>query len=144
MGVFVESRNHQEFLCRYPCASCTFGLDTNGLEAPTTDKFYNHISHKNVFLLGVLLVELCTNEPITGTGTILDMYETARNKLEEVCCTAGNSYGYAAERCIKFAFEGRESYRQFCFSTFRQQFHDVVLAPVKATYLMFPDTYGPM
>jgi hypothetical protein len=144
MGVFIENRNQQEFLSRFPCTSSTFGSATDGTETPAADKFYNHVSHKNVFLLGVLLVELCTNEPITGSGSILDVYEAARNKLEEVCCTAGNSYGYAAERCIKFAFEGRESYRQFCFSTFRQQFHDVVLAPIKATYLMFPDSYGPL
>lgn len=146
IGVFVENRNRHEVLCRYPCASHIFGLsNTGGASTASTeplmaDKFYSHVSHKNIFLLGVLLVELCINEPITGSGSILEVNGVAQGKLEEVRCTAGDMYGNAAERCIKFAFDGRESYRYFSFSTFRQQFHDVVLAPIMATYFMFPDT----
>lgn len=64
--------------------------------------------------------------------------------LVQVYSLAGDSYGYAAEQCVKFAFQGREVYKDFGFSQFRQQFYDTVIAPVQVIYLAFPDMHVPI
>lgn len=103
-------------------------------------------SKRAIFALGVLLIELCVNKSFQEmrkvyAGSIEDPlladYVAAERALDEVYSLAGNSYGYATERCVKFAFEGRDAHRDFGMSRFRQQFHDDVVAPVQATHHMY-------
>ena len=113
--------------------------------------FKKLILKATVFALGIFLIELCTNKSFTEIrqageaatpASLLDDYQTALSNLDEVYRLAGDAYGYAAERCVKFSFQGRDRYKDFDFSQFRQQFHDAVVAPVQATYLMLPDSHN--
>jgi hypothetical protein len=152
-NIFLEkNQGGREVLSRYPCASCIF-LPPTSPEEPVTNDFNYLIPNRTVFALGILLIELCINKTFaenrqTGESvtqaSLLDDYQAALSKLDEVYRLAGDSYGYAAERCVKFAFQGRDLYKDFSFSQFRQQFHDTVVAPVQATYLAFPDSCIPV
>ncbi|KGO69637.1 hypothetical protein PEX1_091460 [Penicillium expansum] len=152
-NIFLEkNQGGREILSRYPCASYTFLPPTSPEQLVATD-FDHLIPNKTVFTLGILLIELCINKSFaecrqTGESvtpaSLLDDYKAALSKLNEVYRVAGDSYGYATERCVKFAFQGPDSYQDFTFSKFRQQFYDAVVAPVQATYLAFPDSYIPV
>jgi hypothetical protein len=78
------------------------------------------------------------------SNSLLDDYQTALSRLDEVYRLAGDSYGDAVARCVKSEFQGRDIYKNFDFSQFRQKFYDTVVAPVQATYLMFPDSRIPV
>ncbi|SPO04608.1 uncharacterized protein DNG_07293 [Cephalotrichum gorgonifer] len=143
--IFLErGPGGREIPSQYPCASYVFSGPTT--QGQTTDDQNYLMSRTAIFALGVLLIELCINKPLEEMRTagesgprdpLLVDYPTAESKLDEVYREAGDSYGYATERCVKFAFEGRDIHRDFDFSQFRQQFYDAVVAPVQATYLMF-------
>jgi len=156
-SMFVEQdlNSGREFLSRYPYATTTFSSpvpDRNTNLVDTGDDFRHLVPNPSVFALGLLLIDLCINKPAspqhpdTSRGdnvsltTLLDDYQSALKDLDEVYRVAGDSYGYAAERCVKFSFQGRDQYKDFDFSQFRQQFYDAVVAPVQATCLMFPDS----
>ncbi|KAJ5773291.1 hypothetical protein N7457_008187 [Penicillium paradoxum] len=152
-NIFLErNRDGRELLSQHPCASCIFSAPSTPEKPPTTDFDYM-IPNRIVFALGILLIELCINKSIAGIqrtsesampGSLLDDYQAALRKLDEVYSLAGDSYGYAVERCVKFAFQGRDVYKDFGFSQFRQQFYDTVVAPVQATYLTFADMRIPV
>ncbi|CAI7662833.1 unnamed protein product [Penicillium glandicola] len=152
-NIFLErNQGGREIFSRYPCASYIF-LPPTSLEQPATKDFNFLIPNRAVFALGILLIELCINRSLAESHqsdenvmptSLLDDYQAALSKLDEVYSLAGDSYGYAAERCVKFAFQGRDLYKDFSFSQFRQQFHDSVVAPVQATYLAFPDSCIPV
>ncbi len=165
--ILVE-RSHadREILARHPCISCFFP----SLEAPPSaaakiakPDFAPLIPDKSVFDLGILLIELCINKPLVELGetddrirlldsttnsaasgksspTLLDDYSTAVSELDQVRLIAGDSYGNAVERCIKFVFQGLERTREFDHPNFRREFYNVVIAPIQATYLMMPET----
>lgn len=147
-NIFLERKQGDgEIFSRYPCASYRF-LPPTSPEQPVADDFSYLIPNRTVFALGVLLIELCINRPFANirqtseslTAALqLDYYQDVVSKLEEVRLIAGDSYGDAAERCVKFTFPGRDLYKNFIFSQFRQQFYDGVVAPVQATYLRFQD-----
>lgn len=59
------------------------------------------------------------------------------SKLEKVYDKAGDSYGDAAQRCVRFSFQGRDVSKDFNFEQFRHQFYDTVVAPVQVTSLLF-------
>jgi hypothetical protein len=102
------------------------------------------IPNKTIFALGILLIELGTNERFecSSLETILtDDYSTLQSKLDKVYREAGDSYGYAAQRCVKCDFPGQASHIDFELAKFRQQFHDTVIAPVQATYEIFSGSY---
>lgn len=152
-NIFLErNQDGREIFSRYPCASYIF-LPPTSLEQPATNDLNLLIPNRAVFALGILLIELCINRPfaeshqsgesVTPTS-LLDDYQAALSKLDEVYSLAGDSYGYAVMRCVKFAFQGRDLYKDFSFSQFRQQFYDSVVAPVQATYLAFPDSCIPV
>jgi hypothetical protein len=151
--IFLEkNQGGREIFSRYPCASYIF-LPPESPEQSVANDLNYLIPNRTIFALGILLIELCINKSfaeIRQTGasvpaaSLLDDYQAALSKLDEVYSLAGDSYGYAAERCVKFAFQGRDLYKDFSFSQFRQQFHDSVVAPVQATYLMFPDSCIPV
>ncbi|KAF4536851.1 uncharacterized protein LTHEOB_11858 [Lasiodiplodia theobromae] len=152
VSIFVKkTQDGREVLSRYPCASCIFSPPASMGEPPSND-FKHLIPNRTVFAPGIFLIELCTNKSFAeireagGSMTpasLLDDYQTAVSNLDEVYRLAGDSYGYATERCVKFSFQGRDLYKNFDFSQFRQQFHDAVVAPVQATYLMLPDSRNP-
>lgn len=152
VSIFLEkNQGGREVLSRHPCASYIFSSPAS-LEEPPTNDFKHLIPNRTVFALGIFLIELCTNKSFAKIrqasegatpASLLDDYQTALSNLDEVYRLAGDSYGYAAERCVKFSFQGRDLYKDFDFSQFRQQFHDAVVAPVQATYLMLPDSHNP-
>jgi hypothetical protein len=151
--IFLESmQGKREVLSRNPCASCVFPSPTTPAEPPTNE-FSHIIPNRTVFALGILLIELCINKSFAEIrqtngsaipASLLDDYQTAVIMLDEVYRTAGDSYGDATTRCVKLEFQGRDLYKDFDFSQFRQQFYDAVVAPVQATYLMVPDSRVPV
>ncbi|KAK7397939.1 hypothetical protein QQX98_012693 [Neonectria punicea] len=154
-NIFLEEGvGRREMLSPRPCASCIFSMPLSPEEQPAHDSMYKQLfPNTTVFALGILLIELCinksmeeirqANDSLTPTSRFGD-YIAALGQLEEVRRRAGDSYRYAAERCVKFSFEGRDVYKDFDFSQFRQQFHDAVVAPVQATYLMLQDSRIPV
>jgi hypothetical protein len=152
VSIFFEKNEvGREVLSRHPCASYIFSSPAT-LEEPLTNDFKHLVPNRIVFALGIFLIELCINKSFAeirqagqdATPTsLLDDYQAALNNLDEVKRLAGDSYGYAAERCVKSSFQVQDRYKDFDFSLFRQQFHDAVVAPVQATYLMFPDSCSP-
>ncbi|EAW17235.1 uncharacterized protein NFIA_005990 [Aspergillus fischeri NRRL 181] len=152
-NIFLErTQGDREMLSRNPCALCIFSSPTTP-EEPLTNDFIHLIPNRIVFGLGILLIELCINKSFAEirqtdesamAASLLDDYQTALSKLDEVYRLAGDSYGDAAARCVKLEFQGRDLYKNFDFSQFRRQFYDAVVAPVQATYLMFPDSRIPV
>ncbi|CAK7207456.1 hypothetical protein SEUCBS139899_010266 [Sporothrix eucalyptigena] len=107
-----------------------------------------------VFALGILLVELCVGKPFahakaesqqqhefsgTPATTVMSRYEFAMNNLDKVYELAGESYGDAAKKCIRFSFPGRDSQNIFDMQQFRATFYRQVVAPVQAAYSKFPN-----
>jgi hypothetical protein len=152
VSIFLEKNlGGREVLSRYPCSSYIFSPPATREELTTND-FKHLIPNRIVFALGIFLIELCISKSFAEIrqasegatpASLLDDYQAALSNLDEVYRLAGDSYGYAAERCVKFSFPGRDLYKDFDFSQFRQQFHNTVVAPVQATYLMFPDSHHP-
>ncbi|KAK5656739.1 hypothetical protein OQA88_4287 [Cercophora sp. LCS_1] len=151
--MFIEKPRHgREALSQHPYAACT--LSPVAVPEPESANPFRHIvPNQTVFALGLFLIEICTGRRIQDSRqsgndnaqlSLFDDYQTALKELDEVYRIAGDSYGYATERCIKFAFQGRDQYKDFHFEQFRQQFYDAVVAPVQATYLMFPESRGGM
>lgn len=159
MKFFLEKTTAgRELLSQHPCASYMFpgSKAVCPVQSSETDAFNYLIPNRTIFTLGIILIELCLNTPFeelrqnwdrlrgenTATATLLDDCEIALSNLDQVYREAGDSYGYAVERCIKFSFSGRETTKTFDFGQFRQQFYDAVVAPVQARYLRTPDSRG--
>ncbi|RSL99814.1 hypothetical protein CEP52_009471 [Fusarium oligoseptatum] len=115
----------------------------------TTRDFSRLIPNKTIFKLGVILIELCLKTPFeelrhdeskgqSVSAPILDQYNTAIDRLDDVYLEAGDSYGNAVQRCIKSSFQGSDSTKRFNIEQFRIQFYNTVVAPVQATYSMMP------
>ncbi|OIW26836.1 hypothetical protein CONLIGDRAFT_717050 [Coniochaeta ligniaria NRRL 30616] len=156
----------RDILSSYPCISCLLPSPPPSSPAPPNTRqpdFSQYVRHRAIFCLGVLLIELALNKPfselrdredhigpsgLSGSGTsagklpatVLGDYNAAIGRLEEVHLQAGDAYGNAAERCVKFVFGGPEKTREFDLPNFRREFYEVVVAPVQATYLMMPGT----
>jgi hypothetical protein len=100
------------------------------------------VRNEATFSLGVLLIELCLDQSFedckraanigTTATSIVDDYDFAESLIENVFRQGGNSYGYAVQRCIEFAFTGRPATRNFSDAAFREQFHHLVVAPIEA------------
>ncbi|KAJ5716892.1 hypothetical protein N7488_002538 [Penicillium malachiteum] len=151
VNLFLEKTHAgHEVLSRHPCSSYIFSPNAKiTAEVFAEENLRNLIPNRTIFSLGIFLIELCTNKRFAAAGgdntgsSLLDDYQAALGHLDEVYRLAGDPYGYAAERCVKFSFQGRDLYKQFSFSQFRQQFYDTVVAPVQATYLLFPGSRDP-
>lgn len=152
MSIFVErTQTGREKFSTHPSASYVFTApqprQQEGESTDILDNIVNQLVPNRVVLgLGVLLIELCISEPISKpqgengeAASTLDDYQSALCRLDEVYREAGNSYGHAAERCVKCMFQGQALERDFDFSAFRKEFYDAVVAPVQATYLAFND-----
>ncbi|KAH7149896.1 hypothetical protein B0J13DRAFT_549043 [Dactylonectria estremocensis] len=120
-----------------------------------TERFQSkQIINKDLFSLGILLIELCLNttfeqirheSQMDNFSTSLDIpssavddFEIATQQTDRIYLDAGDSYGYAVQRCLRCEFPGRDVTKSFDFRQFRQHFFTGVVAPVQATYLMQP------
>jgi hypothetical protein len=71
-----------------------------------------------IFSLSVLLIELCLpcsfeklrqdHRPGAPLATAIDDYQIALSKVDKIYLEAGDSYGYAVQRCLRLEFPGRE------------------------------------
>ncbi|CAD0096912.1 unnamed protein product [Aureobasidium vineae] len=101
------------------------------------------IRNEAIFALGVLLIELGLNRSFeeckrtknidTTATNVVDDYDVADTLIEDVFDEVGDPYGNAVQRCIRFAFPGRDTTKNFSHATFRQYFHNLVVAPIEAT-----------
>ena len=148
--VFLESTTTTlETLSRTPCISYLFETPATPSRSNTADHFNSHhIGNKTLFSLGIVLIELCLNKSFeefrpsnpeeSTTTNIPDDLRIAESKLDEVYNQAGDSYGYAVQRCLRCDFPGRNITKTFDFSTFRRHYYNNVVAPLQATYFRYP------
>ncbi|KAI1123241.1 hypothetical protein F5Y10DRAFT_252238 [Nemania abortiva] len=119
-----------------------------------TERFQSsQIRNKELFALGILLIELCLDTtfeqirresqghagpsaPLGISSSAVDDFEIANRQTDRIYLEAGDSYGYAVQRCLRCEFPGRDVTKTFEFSQFRQNFFNGVVAPVQATYMM--------
>ncbi|KAK3985657.1 hypothetical protein QBC44DRAFT_404018 [Cladorrhinum sp. PSN332] len=133
-----------------------FKPSSNQTSEARTDLPPTRIRNQVLFALGVLLTELCLNktlesirqqelgskgkgkvtEPAHLTAGMLDDFDLADRESDRVYLDAGQSYGYAVQRCLRCEFPGRDSTKSFDFEEFRRHFFNGVVAPVHATYSM--------
>jgi hypothetical protein len=150
VNVFLEgTAAGRELLSRNPFISYLFETHATP-STPTPANHFNssQIRNKTLFVLGILLIELCINKPFeefrqqgpagSTATTTPDDFKIAESKIDEVYNQAGNSYGYAVQRCLRCEFPGRDVTKNFDFSTFRRHFYNNVVAPVQATYIRHP------
>ncbi|KAI8685161.1 hypothetical protein NCS57_00184600 [Fusarium keratoplasticum] len=149
-----EGSEGMKLVSQFPSNSYAFHEPTTMDQplSPSTKDFSRLIPNKTIFTLGVILIELCLKTPFEElrqtlhdesrgqavSAPILDQYDTAIDRLDDVYREAGDSYGNAVQRCIKSSFQGPKSTRQFNVGQFRIQFYNTVVAPVQATYSMMP------
>lgn len=145
-----------ESLANNPCISCGFGPTAAsasavvGLATTPAERFHsNLIRNKPLFALGILLIELGIKRSFedirrdhcqvgTTQPTVPDDYEIANGQIDDVYLDAGNSYGYAAQRCLRLEFPGRDGRKNLDFPEFRQEFYNGVVAPIQAAFSMVP------
>lgn len=123
------------------------------LKPPSTTSMDINIQNKlirneTIFALGILLIELGLNRSfeeckrtnnIDPTVTnVVDDYDVADNLIEDVFDEVGDPYGNAVQRCIRFAFPGRDTRKNFRHAAFRRYFHNLVVAPIEATLSTMP------
>jgi hypothetical protein len=133
------------------CVSMTQGCSRGSLPPTSIGSNLRNklIRNEAVFALGVLLIELGLNRSFeeckrtNGIGSttatnIVDDYDVASDLIEEAFDEVGEPYGNAVQRCIRFAFPGRDTTKNFSYATFRQCFHNSVVAPIEATLSTIP------
>jgi len=116
----------------------------------------NLIRNRTLFALGILLIELCLNKTFDqlrqeshsdsfgaslGVTSPPDDYEIANAQMQNVYLEAGDFYGYAVQRCLRYEFPGRDVTKTFEFEQFRRDFFSCVVAPVQTTYSLLPSSY---
>jgi hypothetical protein len=104
------------------------------------------IRNEAIFALGILLIELGLNQSFeeckgtrnmsTTATNVVDDYDVADDLIEKVFDEVGEPYGNAVQRCIRFAFPGRDTTKKFGHEPFRKDFHKLVVAPIEATLAM--------
>ncbi|TRX91837.1 hypothetical protein FHL15_007156 [Xylaria flabelliformis] len=121
----------------------------------------NQIRSKELYALGILLIELCLDTtfelirresqenggpsaPLSINSSAVDDFEIANRQTDRIHLEAGDSYGYAVQRCLRCEFPGRDVTKMFDFSQFRHNFFNGVVAPVHATYMMLPASMASM
>jgi hypothetical protein len=144
-----EDESGRKVLSRYPCTLSGFPSSTSStvtLEDSIEDDLRQFIPNTTIFLLGTLLIELCLRKPLisfqspnqgASPVSMSDIYHQARKSLEDVYREAGDSYGDAVSRCIKFSFDGSDAHNHLGSAQFRQKFYEVVVAPIQATCIIF-------
>jgi len=132
------------------CVSMTQGCTQSSQPNQTsTATLHNKLIRNGaVFALGILLIELCLNRSFdedrkaASVGntitTVVDDFDIADSLIEDVFNEGGEPYGNAVQRCIRFAFPGRDTAKNFGHMSFRQDFHNLVVAPIEATLSTVP------
>jgi hypothetical protein len=130
------------------CVSMTQGCAWGSLPATNigTNLRNKLIRNETMFALGILLIELGLNQSFeeckrtrnmdTTATNVVDDYDVADDLIEEVFDEVGELYGNAVQRCIRFAFPGRDTTKNFGHEPFRKDFHKLVVAPIEATLVM--------
>ncbi|KAK8136615.1 hypothetical protein PG984_004555 [Apiospora sp. TS-2023a] len=158
--LFSESHNHM--WRHYPSLPSVFQEWSHPDATSTSDDRYKApgssfvpVRNKTLFALGVLLIELCLNQPfeqlreeyrndrlssVLSTGPPADDYVIATHQMQNVYLDAGDFYGDAVQRCIRCEFPGRDNTKNFHFEQFRRDFFSYVIAPVQATYALLPSS----
>jgi hypothetical protein len=154
VNVFLESATAgREIISQNCCIPYLFETQASPSTLIPADRFHNNqVRNKTLFTLGIILIELCINKsfddfrlqgPAGSTVvTIPDDFKIAESKIDEVYNQAGDSYGYAVQRCLRCEFPGRDVTKNFDFSAFRRHFYNSVVAPVQATYIRYPASYA--
>ncbi|KAI9811044.1 MAG: hypothetical protein M1832_001074 [Thelocarpon impressellum] len=150
--LFLEGGHRPaQLLTTDPYVSCKFRSATARADPvcpPMTDETFqnNQIRNRVLFSLSILLIELCLNQHIedlqaegsTGLTSALDTYELAEKQMDMIYREAGDQYGYAVQRCLRCEFRGRDVTKDLEHREFRQHFYHDVVAPIQATFSMFP------
>ncbi|KAK3339683.1 hypothetical protein B0T25DRAFT_361481 [Lasiosphaeria hispida] len=109
---------------------------TSKQPVPPSDGVRNGV----LFTLGVVLTELCLNTTLgelrSQTKEELSDFELADRVSDLIYLDAGQSYGYAVQRCLRCEFPGRDTTKSLEFEQFRKVFFDGVVAPVQAAFLL--------
>jgi len=158
LGLAMGGAPNKQPLLGVPCSLKSQAPNSTNLQIPKDSQPKALIRNRILFALGVLLTELCLNttldtirwreEQPTRGGTpdttttaqqlpVLDervLYELADRQSDRVYLEAGQSYGYAVQRCLRCEFPGRDSVKSFDFERFRRDFFNGVVAPVHAVY----------
>jgi hypothetical protein len=145
-------------------SSCFGPSSGNSTRFPSSFAFdpsvQNHIRNRTLFVLGIMLIELCLNrsfqnlkadllksQNLSGnscqntTPQSLISFEdigVAYKLVDNVYLDAGDEYGNAVQRCLRCGFDGRVEDQDFKLPQFRKNFFRGVVAPVQATYDMMP------
>ncbi|KAI0188964.1 hypothetical protein EV127DRAFT_470925 [Xylaria flabelliformis] len=160
--LFIEGSGTARQLAEYPTLVYIFRSalqqQPRSCEASSSEaeRFQsNQIRNKELFALGILLIELCLDTtfeqirqesqenggpsaPLGIKSSAVDDFEIANRQTDRIYLEAGGSYGYAVQRCLRCEFPGRDVTKTFDFSQFRQNFFNEVVSPVHATYMMLP------
>lgn len=130
------------------CVSMTQGCVSRPQLTNIANLQHKIIRNEAVFALGILLIELGLNQSFeeckrarnidTADSSIVDNYDVADSLIEDVFDEVGEPYGNAVQRCVRFAFPGRDTTKNFSHAAFRQYFHNLVVAPIEATLSTMP------
>ncbi|KAF5000549.1 hypothetical protein FGRMN_1716 [Fusarium graminum] len=121
--------------------------------AAAAENFQNsQVRNRTLFNLGILLIELCLNNTpdqlrqelqannfAASPGVKMPLpsdFEVANRLTEKIYLEAGDSYGYAVQRCLRCEFPGCDITKDFEFQGFRRQFFNGVVAPIQAIFEM--------
>lgn len=166
--LFIEGTGAAQHLAEHPTLVSIFRSalqqqsGSRGGSTSEAERFQSsQIRNKELFALGILLIELCLNTtfeqirqesqedgrpsaPLGISSSAIDDFEIANRQTDKIYLEAGDSYGYAVQRCLRCEFPGRDVTKTFDFSQFRQSFFNGVVAPVQATYMMLPASVAAM
>lgn len=147
VSVLLEKDAAQrEIVSQHPYISCLFHTQLGPGSQPAQYRFKSsRIRNKTVFALGVLLIELCLNKSFEklkrdSSMPLTDDFDLADSKLRDVYGEAGDSYGYAVQRCVRFDFSGIDETQKLALSRFQRTFYDGVVAPIQARYFRSSET----
>jgi hypothetical protein len=95
------------------------------------------VINKTLFALGIVLIELCLNQPFDSlrtsqpvsnqTSNILDDYQIALGAISKVYQEGGDQYGYVVQRCLKCEFQGQDSMKKLSVPRFKGFVYEYVL-----------------
>lgn len=152
----------KSFISTKPCLSCKFCRLPSSGPLPGANggagaEFHaSQIRNLSLFSLGIILIELSLNRPFDllkqenwhvqgdpdATPTVIEDFVVADKLIDQVYLDAGDLYGSAVQRCIRFEFPGRDVTKSFQFQKFRADFFTGVVAPIQATYEMIPGSFA--
>jgi hypothetical protein len=106
------------------------------------------VINKTLFALGIVLIELCLNQPFDSLRTsqpevlnqasnILDDYQIALGAISKVYQEGGDQYGYVVQRCLKCEFQGQDSMKKLSVPRFKGFVYEYILRPLKTDYEQF-------